>query len=135
MTRDRRTLGWVPLALLIVVYALPAWAVTVTPTGTILTVDYDEPTTNANGTPLTDLKETVVFYAFPGLPPVLCVTTPATVQTGGAHRSVACTVPVTDGQEIDVTVIAVATDLSGNSGLPSAPVMIRIDRLAPATIQ
>ena len=113
----------------------PAGAVTVTPTGTILTVDYDEPTTNADGTPLTDLKETVVFYAFPGQPPVLCVTTPATTPAGGLHRSVACTVPVTEGQEIDVTVTAVGGDLSGNSGAPSDPVVIRIDRLAPGKVQ
>ena len=135
MTRDRRTLGWVPLALLIVVYALPAWAVTVTPTGTILTVDYDEPSTNADGTPLTDLKETVVFYAFPGLPPVLCVTTPATTTTGGVHRSVACTVSVVEGQDVEITVMATARDLNGNAGAPSDPVVTRIDRLAPARIQ
>src|SRR3989304_3983043 len=57
--------------------ATPVWAVTVTPTGTILTVDYDEPTTNANSSPLTVLRETVVWYALGGHPAGVCVTTPA----------------------------------------------------------
>jgi hypothetical protein len=63
------------------------------------------------------------------------VTTPATQVTGGVHRSVACTVPVIEGQEVDVTVTATAADISGNRGAPSDPVVTRIDRLAPGKIQ
>ena len=113
----------------------PVWAVTVTPTGTILTVDYEEPATNTNGSLLTDLKETAVFYAFPGQAVTLCVTTTASRPTGGGHVSVACTVPVSEGQELDVTVTATASDLSGNRSAPSDPVVTRIDRLAPGKIQ
>lgn len=123
------------LGLLLGLMATPVWAVTVTPTGTILTVDYDEPTLNADGSLLTDLKETVVWYALGSQPAVACVTTPASQPAGGGHRSVACTVPVIEGQEVDVTVTAVATDLNGNRGVPSDPIVIRIDRLAPGKIQ
>ena len=133
MSLTRLMLGW--WVLIGLLNWSPVWAVTVTPTGTILTVDYDEPTTNANSSPLTDLKETVVWYALGGQPAVVCVTTPASQPTGGGHLSVACTVPVLDGQEVEVTVTATAADLSGNRSLPSDPVIRRIDRLAPGKIQ
>ena len=83
---------------------------------------------------MTDLQDTSVFYAFPAQSAVLCVPTPATAPTGGVHRSVACTVPVVEGQDVEVTVTATARDLNGNASAPSDPVVTRIDRLAPGKI-
>lgn len=113
----------------------PAFAITFTPSGTIVSVDYDEPTTNADATPLTDLKDTQVFYQFPGQLAVVCVTTLASSAGGGGHVTTTCTVPVGPNQEVDVTFTAIAHDISGNASVASTPFVIRIDRLPPAQIQ
>lgn len=81
------------------------------PPSSTVTVEYTEPTTNADGTPLTDLAGTTVFYRLTGGLDTLGAMVPATAPTGGQRRSVGVTVSSVTGT---VTVWAVATDAVGN---------------------
>ena len=98
--------------------------------GTELTLEYQEPTANEDGSGLTDLSHTSIFYDM-GKGPVNVVDLPAALNTGGGAVSYSFTVPVLDKQENNVAIWATATDTSGNSSAPSEPLNIRIDRLAP----
>jgi hypothetical protein len=103
-----------------------------TPTATEVTVEYDEPVTNADGTPLQDLKETRIYYQMGSAAPTLAVTVPATALTGGGHIVQKVAVPVGPNQEADVVFWATAVDTSGNESVRSSSVTVRIDRLPPA---
>jgi hypothetical protein len=120
---------------LILTSPISASALTFTVSGTIVSAEYDEPIQNENNAPITDLKDTQVLYQLGSGPIIICVTTPASSPTGGAHVRVDCNVPVLPGQESDVTFTAVAHDLTDNVSVPSIPVIKRIDRLAPKQIE
>lgn len=113
----------------------PAWALTAAPTGATVRITYDEPTTNRDGSPLTDLAEVRLFYAIGAGAEVQCAAVPASrPQGGGVDVSAACAVPVADGQEVDVAFFGYAYDLAGNRSIKSAVVVTRIDFLPPDTI-
>ncbi len=121
------------LAALGLLPATPAEAITITPSGAELTVDYDEPTTNADGTALDDLKITTIWYQVQGTPaPVKALEVAATQAAGGGHISKPITVPTFSGKLIFVDVWATATDRSGNESAKSNIVAQRVDLLPPA---
>ena len=99
-------------------------------TGTQVEASYTEPTTNADGSPLTDLHHTSIYYDM-GAGAVNVVDLPSSL-TGGGIVQYSFVVPILDGQERAVSFWATATDGSGNTSEPSTPVIVRIDRLAPA---
>lgn len=99
--------------------------------GTEIDAEYQEPTTNEDGSPLSDLAYTSIFYDM-GAGPVNVVDLPASLNTGGGIKNYTFNVPVLAKMESNVLVWATATDTSGNTSDPSVPVDVRIDRLAPA---
>ncbi|RJQ21998.1 MAG: hypothetical protein C4560_02955 [Nitrospiraceae bacterium] len=107
-------------------------AMEVTVNGVSVTLDYEEPTTNADLTSaLTDLDHTSIYYDL-GSGFVEADRIPATSATGGGHITAGITVPAMEGQEKDVRFKTTATDNSGNESADSNIVTKRIDRLAPA---
>lgn len=86
-------------------------------TGTV-TLHYDEPTTNSDNSPLTDLDHVTIYY-FANNVPVRSVDVPATKSTGGGIQ-VTATAPysVADGI-VSVSFYAVAVDTSGNASVRS----------------
>ena len=111
----------------------PAFALTVTPTGTIASVTYDEPVLNVDGSAMNDLDHTTIFYRIGATgTPVQAMDVAATAATGGGTIARQVTVPVGPNQEADVTFWATASDRSGNASPNSNEVLIRIDRLPPA---
>ena len=123
-------------ALLCVVIAIAvstASALTTSVTGTQVTLNYDEPSQNKDGSPLKDLAKTTGYYRLdPQGSRVKCGEQVASSVAGGQPREILCLVPVLSDQEADATLSVTATDLSGNESVESAPVVQRIDRLAPA---
>ena len=129
------------LILTLILLATPAWAIDFTPTGSVLTVTYLEPTTNTDGSPINDLASTNVSYRLCptsgpcAAPYTLGPNIAATAPTGGGSISTQVTVPVGPGQEANVEVFATATDTSGNVSPESAHVTKRVDRLPPSPPQ
>ena len=125
------------LALLLLLVVAPAWAIDFTVSGAVLTVTYTEPSTNTDGSPLTDLARTNVYteILLPGQTPVKGPNVAASASTGGGAISTTITVPIGATlpiKEANVKVWATATDLSGNESLPSTVVTKRVDQLAPS---
>lgn len=108
-----------------------AHAIDFTASGTILTVTYTEPTQNVDGSPLTDLAKTTVYYSLNGGADVKGVEMPASNPKGGAGVTTPLTVPIAQNQSATVTVRATATDTSGNESAKSASVTKTVDRLSP----
>ncbi|OQW34877.1 MAG: hypothetical protein A4E20_01485 [Nitrospira sp. SG-bin2] len=130
------------LATFLLLFALSiadqSFALTATVSGTQVTLDYTEPSVNSDAakTPLVDLAKTTAYYLFPGAAAkVACGEKTASSPTGGQPRQILCLVPVSTGQEADVKFTVTATDLSGNEGPESIPVIKRIDKLAPGAPQ
>ena len=96
-----------------------------------VTVSYTEPTTKADGSPLDDLSHTTIFYNS-GVGWVEVTQIAATGPGGGGLIAQQVTLPIEEGQEVDVQVTATASDQSGNESVQAIPAQIRIDRLAPA---
>jgi hypothetical protein len=115
--------------------ALQVKAVTLTPTGADLTVEYTEPSTNADGSTLVDLAKTNVYVKVGNLQEVKGPDVPASSPTGGQVRSTVIAVVVPSGKEADVTITVTATDLSGNESLRSVSATRRVDKLAPGSPQ
>ncbi len=109
-------------------------AIEVTVTGVSVGISFTEPTTNENGTTLSDLKECFLSYDIGG-GWILGNTVPASKVSGGGTQATSFEVPVLAGMEKDVKFKGNARDLSGNVSKDSAIVTKRIDRLAPDTIQ
>lgn len=86
-------------------------------TGTV-TLHYDEPVSNADGSSLTDLHHVTIYY-FANNVPVKSVDVPATALTGGG-TNVTATAPysVADGI-VSVSFYATAVDTSGNESARS----------------
>jgi hypothetical protein len=120
------------LAAAVLFVAVPALALDATVSGTELTVTYTEPTTNADGSPLTDLARTNVIWKFlPAGTDTKEANVAATKLTGGGAITTKLIVPVEAGQERTVEITATATDTSGNESVRATAVQKRIDRLAP----
>jgi hypothetical protein len=99
--------------------------------GVEIEVIYNEPTQNADGSPIQDLDHTTI-YADGGAGPNKMIDVPASSVNGGGLVVQRISSPVADGQEADVTVWATAFDGSGNESAQGTVVTIRIDKLAPA---
>ena len=99
-----------------------------------VTMAWTEPTTNADGSPVTDLLKTEGYFEIVGdvAGEQLCGSVLAALPTGGQPVSVICTVPVVVNTEKDVLFRAKAFDVSGNVSLATPDVTVRIDLLAPA---
>jgi hypothetical protein len=82
------------------------------------TVDYHEPTTNADGTALQNLASIRLYWRVDDGPETM-VSYPASSPTGGQERRFRLTVPATSGT-LSVTLTAV--DLRGNESARTAPV-------------
>lgn len=102
----------------------------VTVVGANVKMEWTEPTQNQDGSPLTDLKETVGSYLLPGGQETVCGTVPATSPAGGKTVSTTCVISLPSPASLDVTFRAVARDTSGNTS-PPVEIKQRIDRLAP----
>jgi len=111
-----------------------AYAFTVNVTGAEVTVTYTEPTTNEDGSPLLDLNFCSIFYDM-GDGPTKAIDITASKPTGGGTISTNFIVPVLDGMERDVSVWGTASDGSNNASAESVKDSVRIDRLAPNTLQ
>ena len=83
-----------------------------------LTVSYLEPTTKADGTPLTGLARTSIYYDL-GHGAMKAMDVPATRPTGGGYVSQEITIPVKEGQEVFAVLCVTATDTDGNEGPPT----------------
>lgn len=121
-------------------FPLVSQAIDATVVGTEVRVDYTEPTTNANGTPLIDLDHISVYYQVnPDLTPpgeeVKDRDEPASSPTGGAANSVNVTVPVGADQEAFADLWVTAVDDVGNESGPSPKARVQIDHLPPAAPQ
>jgi hypothetical protein len=91
------------------------FAVPARPT-TAHTVEYREPTTNTDGTPLKDLASIRVYWRVDDGPETVA-TYPASSPAGGALRQIRLTVPVMSGTlSVAVTAVDAAGKESGRSG-------------------
>lgn len=118
------------LVLILIFLPCASHAIDATVTGTQITLDYTEPTTNKDGSLLTDLDHTTIYYD-KGEGTVKAKDVPATALTGGGSISEQFVVPVAEDTEADVNIWATATDTSGNESADSEIITKRIDRLAP----
>lgn len=109
----------------------PAFALDVTVTGTQVSFVYTEPSTNPDGSPLSDLRETRLYFQLENGTPEIGATVPASRPQGGGQITSTLLVPVLHNQEANVTFWATALDLVGNESARSVSVVQRIDRLAP----
>lgn len=103
-------------------------------TGSEITVTYQEPTTNKNGSALTDLAKTTIYAKSNGTTDKIKDVN-ATSATGGGTITESFIVAVGPDQEADVEVWATATDVVGNESDKSASITVRVDHLAPASPQ
>ena len=117
--------------LMIAFLSVPAMAVTVTVSGAELTITYNEPTENANNTPMTDIGWTNCYAQQIGGIVVKSADILASGPSGGLFVTCKVSVPVVAGQEIDVEAWGTSNDLSGNTSLETPKVIKRIDMLAP----
>jgi hypothetical protein len=104
-------------ALALLLMAAPA-AAQGAPASTTHTLDYREPTTKADGTPLQGLRSIRLYWRVDGGPETV-VTLPASSIKGGLDRRLNLTVPATKGV-LSVTLTAV--DVAGNESGRTAPV-------------
>ena len=110
-------------ALVVLVMAAPAAAQRDTvpppaPRTTTHTVDYLEPTTRADGTPLQGLKSILLYWRVDDGPETV-VTLPASSIKGGLPRRLRLTVPATSGT---LSVSVTAIDIAGNESARSPSV-------------
>lgn len=114
-----------------VAFAAPITAIL---TGGLVDVMFIEPDTNADGTPLTDLDHTTIYYDI-GQGTVKALDIPATAATGGGMIAQQISVSVGDTTVATISIWATATDTFTNESDPSATVVVRHDILAPAPPQ
>lgn len=100
-------------------------------TGAELKVSYEEPSTNIDGSALTDLAKTTIYYD-KGAGAVKAIDIAATKETGGGSIVTTFTIPMKENEEADIAVWATAIDKSGNESDKSNIVEIRLDFLKPA---
>jgi hypothetical protein len=108
------TAGNVSAGVTCVTLAIPAKPA---PKTTTHTVDYQEPTMKADGTPLQGLRSIRLYWRIDDGPESV-VTLPASSIKGGLPRRFRLTVPATSGT---LSVSVTAVDISGNESARSAP--------------
>jgi len=96
------------------------------------TVAYQEPMLNADGTPLTDLKETTIYYRLNNGSWVDADRIATSTNTGGG---VVQKVIIINGlpEEVDVYFKYTASDFSGNESESYNEPVIRVDKIAPSS--
>jgi len=105
------------MAVMVAVFLLSGAAMAAT-----VTVTYTEPSQTVGGSPITNLKETAIFWKQDAKAEVKLVV-PATKATGGG--AITRTITVADPPVCGLTTItatATATDTAGNESVRSAPV-------------
>ena len=107
-----------------------ALCLTATVTGVTVTLEYDEPNQNTDGSPVADLDHCTLYYNM-GAGDVAGKMVPASSPTGNGHIQTPLEVPVLAGMERNVDIWATASDTSGNESPRSNTVNVRLDRLAP----
>ena len=110
---------------------LIAAPITATATGAEVKVTYEEPSTNVDRTPCTDLAKTTVYFD-KGQGPVKGIDVTATKETGGGTILTTFIVPIGNNEEADISIWATASDKNGNESGKSNQVTIRIDFLSPS---
>lgn len=114
-----------------------------TVTGAEITINYTEPVTNADGSDLLDLDHTNVYYTKDSDGIRVQVTSDnqtgsdinASALTGGGGIEVIFTVPVSPGEDTDISIIATTTDDAENESNDSPTVVLNVDKQAPAAIK
>lgn len=104
--------------------------------GSTLEVKYKEPTTNADGSVLSDLGKVTLEAANTADlgTPIAQLEVVASAPTGGADQTATLDVPIVGGTVQDLTITGIALDLVGNKSEPKS-VQLVIDTLAPAPIE
>ena len=100
--------------------------------GVNVEVSYKEPTTSLGGLPLDDLAYTTI-YVVEGEVVIETIEVPAVSVNGGNSINQQVIVDVPRGQIKNLTIIATATDLSGNESDP-IDTAIRLDRDPPGQV-
>ena len=120
-------------ALLLLVMSVFAHALDATQVSKTLRITYDEPTTNIDATPLTDLGGTLIQVIADGtaLPDV---DVPASAPTGGGSVSQDVSVPFTPNKLVSVDLEVSAYDTSGNAS-EIVPLNLTLDWLPPGKVQ
>lgn len=98
------------------------------PNGVELRVTYVEPSARADGTPLTNLAKTTVYYQVPGKGVGKSPDIAATKPTGGGRIETTILVPIVKGEGGYVSFWVTATDESGRESSPSERIERLIDR-------
>lgn len=91
-------------------------------TGIRVPFEYEEPTTDMDGSTLTDLAKIVIYYDIVEdsiTTPTKLLEVPATQPTGGGHVKKTVVVPLTKNKMVTVDFHAVAVDTSGNESQKS----------------
>jgi hypothetical protein len=101
-------------------------------TGTELEVVYKEPTTNDDGTAITDLKSVNLYYNSGG-GETLAIEVPASSPTGGGIRIKRILIPLGEDTEAEVKFYFRAYNLAGEASANSPVIIKRLDKLAPKT--
>jgi hypothetical protein len=110
-----------------------AQAPTLTPSSLLpeVTIQYDEPTLNADGSPLTNLAKTSIFCQIPTeQPEQLIFDEPASQATGGGHVVRVLIVSAVSHRDT-VTCRATATNQLGAQSAYSEPVTGRVGKTHP----
>lgn len=100
-----------------------------------ITLQYTEPSQNADGTPLRDLDHTTIYYDV-GAGKIRVADVPASSPTGGGVITHKIIVPIAGSKkEMTAWIWVTATDKSGNESNPSQIVSTRLGRTAPVAPQ
>ena len=105
------------LALLLMTAPASAQSESSSPPTTTITIDYREPTTKSDGTPLQALKSIRLYWQVDGGPETV-VTLPASSSKGGLDRRLTFKVSASTGL-LSVTLTAI--DILGNESARTAP--------------
>ena len=89
---------------------------TVSKTKPDIHVSYTEPSTTVEGTPLTDLSKTSIYYDL-GEGRILAKDIPASTPSGGSTISETILIPIHKKEEHSVKICVTATDQLGNESL------------------
>ncbi len=119
------------MLVLMLFVALPTSALTITETGSQVTVTYDEPTINEDGSLLTDLDKCTIYFDISGAISTYDVL--ATSLNGGGTITQDIIITKQPGVLLDVPFWATCWDNASNpnESVPSATVIKRFDWLAP----
>ena len=117
------------LAVIMAVYG-DSWAWRVVPGGIEVEVEYEEPSTTTDGSPLTSLSRTSVYHNSGG-EFVKLFDVPATAPSGGGWILRNATVPFPPNKEGAISFYAEAADTEGQVSDASQVVALEVDTLPP----